>query len=147
VEVQIPLPSPGSPAVLTPAPQPVPSESPPLTLTPPPRRGGLPAYAWVGFSIAAGGFVVGSVSGLASFSKSKDLEASCPEHQCPQGSHGELDTARALGTVSNVAFGVGAIGLILGVTGAIVGRGDKATTSTAMTPWVGPTSVGLKGAF
>ena len=147
-EVNVPLPPPGAPVVGT-VPPPASTSSPPEATAAPRavRRGGLPAYGWAGFSIAIAGLAVGSVTGMLSMSKSKDLENSCPDHQCPPQSHADLDDAKKLGTISNVAFGAGAIGLILGITGAVVGTDKPAPTSAFVSPWIGPGSAGLKGAF
>jgi hypothetical protein len=148
-EVGVALPPPGAPALaVTPqpyAPQPPSAVAPAPEPAPGSRR--LPGYAWAGFSIATAGFVVGSVSGLLAIAKSKDLETACPNHQCPAQSHADLDNGKNWGTVSNVAFGSAAIGLVLGIAGAIAGSGKPATTSASMNPWIGPSSVGLKGAF
>jgi hypothetical protein len=148
-EVNVPLPPPGAPVVAPPPavtaePTAQPTDQPVVAH---PHKGGLPGYAWAGFSIAIAGLAVGGVTGMLSFTKSKDLETSCPNHQCPPQSHTDLDDAKKLGTISNVAFGAGAIGLILGITGAIVGTDKPAPSTARVSGWIGPGSFGLKGAF
>jgi hypothetical protein len=75
-----------------------------------PNRTG--AYVSLGVGVAALG--AGSVLGFMTIQKHKDLKDSCPDDVCSSDKQSELDDAKRLGNFSNIAFGVGAAGLIVG---------------------------------
>ena len=57
---------------------------------------------------------VGSVLGVMTMTKHKDLQGSCPSDMCPKAQQEDLDAAKRLGNFSTIAFGVGAAGVVLG---------------------------------
>jgi len=70
--------------------------------------------AYVAYGVGAVGVVTGSVLGLMTMGRHKDLEQKCPDNNCSADQRDSLDSAKTLGNFSNVAFGVGAAGLVLG---------------------------------
>jgi hypothetical protein len=143
-EVAIALPPPGAPVVVPPAPT-----QPPVagTVASDKPASGLPGYAWAGFAFAGAGTVLGTITGIMANSKAGDLESACVGHQCPPSQYDNLDTGKRLGTLSNVAFGVALVGLVVGGVGWLSSRNEPSTSQAKLSPWVGPGSVGLGGAF
>jgi len=70
------------------------------------------AYVSLGFGVA--GVAVGGVLGYLTLTKKNDLQEQCPGDVCSQNQQGDLDSARGMGNLSTIAFGVGAAGLVLG---------------------------------
>jgi hypothetical protein len=76
----------------------------------PPNR--TAAYASLGFGIA--GVAAGGVLGYLTLTKKSSLQEQCPGNVCSQDQQSDLDSARRMGTLSTIAFGVGGVGLVLG---------------------------------
>jgi hypothetical protein len=74
---------------------------------------------WGGFLSGAAGIATGAVAlGLAASSRASahDIEAACQQPgACASGAQSERDAATTQQTVSYVGFGVGAVGLALGL--------------------------------
>ena len=70
--------------------------------------------AYVSLGVGAVGVVAGSVLGVMTMKQHKDLQGQCPGDVCPPDQQDALSSAKLLGNVSTVAFGVGAAGLVLG---------------------------------
>jgi hypothetical protein len=115
-----------------------------------------------GFGLAAVGLGLGSVTGLISLSKTSELKDVCPNHRCPAGKQGEIDTVNLLGNISTIAFIASGVGLGVGVVGLFMSGGQKEQTSAAAIPQhrpatpfapenlravLGPSYVGVAGAF
>ncbi|MCK6590220.1 MAG: tetratricopeptide repeat protein, partial [Polyangiaceae bacterium] len=73
----------------------------------------IPAIA--AFGVGAVGLGVGGVTGALVIGRASDLKARCQGNLCPISDKDEADSARALGTVSTVAFVVGAAAAATGV--------------------------------
>jgi hypothetical protein len=99
-----------------------------------------------GFTVAAIGVGVGSVTGILSLSKAGDLN--CKANKCPPSQADQLDSALALGNIATVAFIAGGVGLGVGIVSLLTGKPKaEAASSTAVRTVVGPSYVGLTGAF
>jgi len=70
--------------------------------------------AYVSLGFGAAGVAAGSVLGYLTMQRHKELQGNCPEDMCSPSRQGELDSAKRLGNMSTVAFGVGGAGLVLG---------------------------------
>jgi hypothetical protein len=70
--------------------------------------------AYVSLGIGAAALAAGGVLGFMTMQKHKDLKDSCPDNVCTSDKQGDLDDAKRLGNFSNIAFGVGAAGVIVG---------------------------------
>ncbi len=61
------------------------------------------------------GLVVGTVTGIMSMSKKREVDRECAGSACTPEGKAAADSGRTLGNVSTVAFGVGVVGLGAGV--------------------------------
>ena len=70
------------------------------------------AYVSLGFGVA--GIAAGGALGYLTLTKKNSLQEQCPDDVCSQNQQGDLDSAKRMGTLSTIAFGVGGAGLVLG---------------------------------
>ncbi len=105
----------------------------------------------IGFTVAGVGVVVGAMSGLLASSKKSNLDVACgAQKKCGPDAYDDLDSARTWATVSTVAFAIGGVGLALGFYGLFSKEKADAkppTSGARVTPFIGPGSVGVHGAF
>jgi hypothetical protein len=130
---------------------------PPVTTAPPPPAPPNRTGAYLAFGVGAVGIGVGSVLGIMTMQEREELKGTCPADVCPPAEQDALDSARRLGTLSTVAFGVGGAGLVLGTV--LFFTASPSTTDRAAAParrhaglsllraGVGPGSVQLSGEF
>jgi hypothetical protein len=109
-------------------------------------------WAYVGLGVGAAGLVAGGVTGLISWSKASSVKDQCDGSVCPLEVKGDADSARTLGWVSNISFGVGVAGLAVGTVLLLSGgkpQEPKPTGNGAvrLRPVVGLGAVGLQGQF
>jgi hypothetical protein len=81
--------------------------------TPPPSGGGR-GWAWALVAIGGAGIVGGAVTGGIVFGEKPTIDQNCPSLQCNDTGLSALSTARTLGIVSDVAFAVGGVSLLVG---------------------------------
>jgi hypothetical protein len=88
----------------------------PAAPTPPPSPPPAPnrTAAYVALGVGAVGLAGGSVLGLMTMKQHSDLKDECPGGVCGRDKQGDLDSAKRLGNISTIAFGVGGAGLLLG---------------------------------
>jgi hypothetical protein len=135
-DVSLAVELPKAPLVVTPKPAPA-----------PPQRNKV---AIVGFTIAGTGVAIGTMTGLLASSKKSNLDTLCSaDKKCGPNAYDDLDSARTWGTVSTFAFVIGGIGLAIGVYGLIEKeeKKDERQPAARVTPFIGPGSVGIHGAF
>jgi hypothetical protein len=122
--------------IVSPQPRPAPATSP---------------LVWIGFGIAGVGIATGAVTGAMSLSKASSVKDQCDDTRCPRTVQSDLDSGKTLGTVSTIAFGVGIVGLAIGVVGLVSGgrstEAPKAASKSFVTPYFGGLSAGVQGAF
>ena len=86
-------------------PRPKKEESRPAALT-------LPAIA---YGVGAAGVVVGTVFGIATLTNAKALADACPSKgQCPKTARADIDASERNALISNIGFGVGLAGGLVG---------------------------------
>jgi len=88
--------------------------------TPPAAEAGGSSQRTIGYvigGIGVVGVIAGSVTGALVFSKKSTVDDNCQDALCNAEGKQAADSAQTLGLVSNIAFGVGAAGL---VTGAVL---------------------------
>jgi hypothetical protein len=117
----------------------------------------VPTLAYVGFGVGAVGLVAGGVTGWLAFSKSGALEDECGGKVCPTRYESDLDSARRMGWVSNVSFGVAVVGTAVGVAALLSDEGSSQSDRAGVrvghprgrtvSPSVGLGHVGLSGQF
>jgi hypothetical protein len=108
----------------------------------------VPAFVALGFG--AVGLGVGAVTGKMSLDRVSELDEACPEKRCPSGRQADIDDAKMLGTISTIGFGVGVLGIGTGVVLLVLSGSTeekRAAAGTAVSPWIGASSVGLRGSF
>jgi hypothetical protein len=118
---------------------------------PPPSSSGLKTAGFVVLGVGAAGIVVGSIFGFVTLSQKSDLDKLCPgpDHTCPPGQQGKIDSANAMGWVSTIGFIAGGVGVAAGLTMILLGSASKAERpkTTFIRPVIGPATFGLHGAF
>lgn len=149
------------------APPPVAAAAPSASVTPgaatqaPPGTESAPAAGNSGMKI--GGYValgvgvvgvgVGTLFLLSAEGKKSDGDKLCngPDGACPLSQKEKIDSLgndyKSAGTLSVVGYGVGAAGLIAGVTLLVLSGSSHSETTAGITPWVGYQSAGLSGRF
>lgn len=121
---------------------PPPPPPPPGTET---SSGGPGPLVYGGFGVAIVGFGVGAVTGIMTLGTAGSLKDACRDERCPPSSQSDLDSASTTGTISTVAFALGAVGLAVGVVGLVVEKGKPTATSARLV--VSPTGAGVRGTF
>ncbi len=118
--------------------------------------GGSSALMIVGFTVAGLGFAVGSVTGLMSLSAASDAKEHCEGSTCRPVAQDDIDRSESLATVSNIGFGVGLVGLGIGIWQLVSQPSGSAQASRRSTwkvgglrvqPILGLTSAGVRGSF
>jgi hypothetical protein len=137
------------------------AEPPPASVTAdpvdarrPPRRAGT-YLTYGGFGLGVVGVAVGSVTGLMHLTQTGDLRARCPGDVCAQSDASAIDSTKSLGTIANVAFAAGALGIGAGVVGLVLSRSGREPAAgdggpragVRVMPVVGDRSVGVVGTF
>jgi hypothetical protein len=88
-----------------------------------PAKHSTSTLTYLGFGVGALGVSVGAVSGVIVLSKTKTLKDACPNNSCPESQDGQLHSARSIGWVSTLSFGVGIVGLGVGLVSVMGGNG------------------------
>lgn len=139
VALAVALPSPAPPApVPLPAPRvaPQPEKAPepaaparplPLFAAPPPASGPR-VSAYVALGLGAAGIVTGSVAGAILISKRNTVSGHCDGKLCDSAGYATTRNVSTLDTVANVGFGVGLVGIAVGVVLLVT---DHRATSAA----------------
>jgi hypothetical protein len=129
-------------------------EALPVAPTPAPEEEGGAAMAtagWVAVGFGGLGLTLGIVTGAMVLSQEADLEARCPDRQCPPEAHDDAEGFDTLRTTSTIGFVIGGVGLATGVTLLLLGAGDdeaeEASEEARLEPVVGIGAVGVRGVF
>jgi hypothetical protein len=110
---------------------------------------------WTGIGVAGAGVVAGVVTGALSLSKKSSLDAACAGKVCGPSSYADLDAARSMATVSDVAFAVAGVGAALAVVTLVVGHTESHApaaqpaggSEARVVPWLGVGAAGVAGTF
>jgi hypothetical protein len=119
-----------------------------LVLGPPNRSGAYIAWAFGGAALG-----VGAGFGAVAIKGKNDLEGKCPQNQCSPAYDGQLNSAKTAGTISTVAFGVGAAAVVLGTvlyfTATPTSSVERSRAQPRLGPraWVGVGNVGFATEF
>lgn len=101
-----------------------------------------------GFTLAGAGLIAGAVTGIMTISKKKQLDKHCPDHTCPSSQADTLDSAKGLALGSSISFGIAALGVGLGLTGALLPRSEKQRAGyERLRIHAGLSSISLSGSF
>jgi hypothetical protein len=120
----------------------------------PGSRSRLPAY--VAFGAGGAGIVLGSVTGVVSLTQTSTLKGHCTGNVCPPTDSSTLSSAKTMGWISTIGFGVGIAGIGAGVALLLLrpatppdASPDKTASrvTPSFTPWIGLGSAGVEGRF
>jgi hypothetical protein len=107
-----------------------------------------------GFALGAVGIGVGAVTGIMSITKVNSIKNGCPDNHCTPDKQSDIDSAKGLGTISTIAFIAGGVGVAVGVVGLLMSgkSGESEPAQGVSKPVrvkadVGPTWLGVSGAF
>jgi len=109
--------------------------------------------AWVLGGVGVAGIAVGSVTGAMVLGKKSTIDDHCNGNKCDQEGLDAADSAKSLGLVSTIGFGVGVAGLAVATVLLVTGKSDDAAQDRAarFTPVVAGTPrggyLGLGGRF
>jgi hypothetical protein len=145
-----------------PAPPPPPPPPPPPT-SPQPGSAQEPAHSASalnastmrmvsigGFALGAVGVAVGAVEGIRAIVLKNSAQSGCTsDNRCPPATYDDIDSSRTAGTISTVAFIVGAVGVGVGVAALVLSmrKSDQAAAPVASRPWIGIGNAGVQGRF
>ncbi|HEY8079647.1 MAG TPA: hypothetical protein VIF62_36200 [Labilithrix sp.] len=107
----------------------------------------LRTLAYVAGGVGVVGFVTFAIFGLKSSSTFSDLEKACPNNRCPPGHDDDISSGKTQQTVANVGLVLGIVGAGAGVTLFLLSRDDKKPDAPTTGVALGPSWIGLKGAF
>jgi hypothetical protein len=107
--------------------------------------GWRPVVGWTAVGLGAGGLAAGLITGL--MAQGKFSELGCASNgSCPVGSSDDdIASINDLRTVSTIAFIAGGVLAVGGITLLLIP--PKRTTTAHLTPYVGTTTLGIKGTF
>lgn len=122
-----PAPTTSAPPAASSAP-PAPAPSAPAL---PPSSSGARTAGWISVGLGGAGLVVGSVAGLVAMDRRRSLVDSCGgDERCPASSLDARDRFRSAANFSTVGFGVGLLGLAVGIP-LLLTSGPSSTTAGA----------------
>jgi hypothetical protein len=115
LDLKLPPPGSGKPAAAAPAVVAA-TTAPAASSAPPPddaatEPSSRKPFIYGAAGVGALGIIVGSVTGLVVIGKKGTIEDNCVETSCNATGMEAADSAKTLGTVSTIAFGVGIVGL------------------------------------
>jgi hypothetical protein len=128
-----------------------------LAPTPAAEHGSSHTAAYVSLGIGGAALAAGGVLGFMTLQRHKTLKNECPNDTCTRAQQADIDSAKRLGNMSTVAFGVGGAGLVLGTVLLFTGGSSQADRAKAESPRfaglsrphvaLGPTQVELGAEF
>jgi hypothetical protein len=104
-------------ATTTKSPQPEPAKEP--------RN--MKPLVYAGFGVAGAGVVLGTISGIISFSKSSSLNDLCKGTQCVPAAQSVVSSGRTWAAISTVSFIVAGVGAGAGIAGLLLSSPAQAT--------------------
>lgn len=87
-----------------------------------------PVLAYVGFGVGGAGVLAGTTTGILSLSRAASAKEQCDGTSCWPEARGDADTSKKLATASNISFGVGLVGLGIGLASLLSSSSEKATS-------------------
>jgi hypothetical protein len=103
--------------------------------------------AYVAFGVGGASLIVGGVAGGLAIAKHSELEKECAAGTCALSQQPNVDSYRRLGTIADVGFIVGGVGLATGIVLLVTKPKSTPTSAAYWTPYVGLGGAGVKGAF
>lgn len=103
--------------------------------------------AYVAFGVGGASLIVGGVAGGLAIAKHSQLTDSCPAGKCDGSQIASLDSYHRLGTIADVGFVVGGVGIAAGVVLLVTQPKDTSTSAAKWSPYIGLGSAGVTGVF
>jgi hypothetical protein len=105
--------------------------------------------AYVALGVGGASLIVGGVAGGLALSKHSQLSDACAGGVCQPSEQAMLDSYHRLGTIADVGFIVGGIGVAAGVILLVTHPKDTSASSakTKWSPYIGVGSAGVSGVF
>lgn len=130
---------------------PTPPAAAPVTAPEGGRSDGGPRWpAIAALGAGAAGLVVGSVFGVVALGDANGLkgQAGCPD-SCPPSAHSQIDTLHAHQWASDIALGVGVVGVVAGAVLLLTSHATDAARVSRAAEWfdLGAGGAGLRGTF
>lgn len=102
-------------------------------------------WGWIGISVGVAGLAVGGVTGVLVGVRHRELRDRCPSGACGRAYWSDLDDYDDLRTVSSVAFTLGALGAVTGVT--LLLTSPNADSHPRMSFTLQPRMLGIRAEF
>ncbi|MFO0760931.1 MAG: hypothetical protein U0359_30925 [Byssovorax sp.] len=106
---------------------------------------------YVGLGVTGAGLVTGAIAGGLSLGRTASIKQQCATIKtCPTSLQGDIDSANTLANVSNVGFGVAAVGAVIGVVGLVMAPRSKQAPQAVklqVSPLAGGAMLGAGGRF
>ena len=103
--------------------------------------------AYVSLGVGGASLIVGGVAGALALAKYSQLADACPDpNACDPSQRASIDTYHRLGTIADVGFIVGGVGVAAGVV-LLLTQPKETTAGTTVTPYIGLGSAGVSGKF
>jgi hypothetical protein len=119
---------------------------------PAPEGGGnhFGPVAYVGFGVAATGFVAGTALAVATMSKASSI--SCSSVSCQQTSEDAAHAAKNLGIAATVSYVLAGAGVAIGLSDLLTYRHSPTTSASSpsrpsVDAWIGAGAGGVRGSF
>jgi hypothetical protein len=108
----------------------------------------MKSLVYAGFGVAGAGVVLGTISGIVSFSKSSSLNDLCKGTQCVPAAQSVVSSGRTWATISTVSFVVAGLGAGAGIAGLLLSSPAQAQpTKAGASLGFGLGSVSVQGRF
>lgn len=121
---------------------------PPIEEPPPPEPPKKSSLVWIGFGTAAAMGLAGAVTGVFAFTTASSAKDRCVDNKCPPEAHEDVKSSRTYGTISNITFGLAAVGAVVGVIGLYTSpSAPEKPASTSVSLSIGATGFALTGSF
>jgi hypothetical protein len=121
-----------------------PAAAKPAAEQPSPKSAMRPrVLGWTFIGVAAAGLATSAITGVIALGEKSELDDVCKPTGCPPSSERDIDSFRAMRTISYVSLVVGVASL--GVGSYFLLSGSRESAHVAAT--IGPTSAGIQGVF
>jgi hypothetical protein len=103
--------------------------------------------AYVALGVGGASLIVGGVAGGLAITKHSQLSDECPNDTCGSTQSANVDTYRRLGTIADVGFIVGGVGIATGIILLVTQPKETSAAGTKLTPYIGLGGAGVNGVF
>jgi hypothetical protein len=141
-----PTPASAGPSAPGPAKPPAVANTPPVDSPLIPPSGSKPIAGYVVLGLGGAALITGGGFGIVALRQHSELEEDCPDGLCPEEKLSNSEIFETNQAVALVCLGTGAILAGIGAW-LVLSHDSKPSKPSAVTPWLGIGSVGLRGRF